>query len=270
MLELGGSGGEMRPRLQVCSAGTRVNDLCVDITGEYIGAAAEDGSVCISALGSEERAVHTHHRAVRAVRLAPDFGRSRERPIMTGGRSGRLNLLRKGWMFGAMAEKLVHEGEGVITAIAWDGNLVAWANAAGVKVVDVDGFEPVCFVAAPPGAPPADACPPRLVWESESSLLVSWGADVRVISIREKLPPAGAPADAPVKRFGEVTTKFAVKDALVAGIAPFGEELALLWYVGRVSFARLLSCYNATSAYSSLLTPPPTSHVQLQAFRRGS
>ena len=234
VLELGGAGGggggEARPRLQVCASGVRVNDVCTDVAGDHIGSAADDGSVCISALGSDERSLHTHHRAVRAVRLAPDFRRSRERPMMTGGRSGRLNLLKKGWMFGSMAEKLVHEGEGVIAAIAWDGGLVAWANGAGVKVIDVERFEPVCFVAAPAAAPPTDICPARLVWESESSLLVCWGADVRVISIRDKPAAAGGganaaggnAADQPVKRFGEVTTKFTVKDALVCGIAPFG------------------------------------------------
>ena len=184
--------------------------------------------------------MHNHARSIKAVRLAPDFSRSRERPIMTGGRSGRLNLLRKGWMFGGMAEKLVHEGEGTISALAWAGGLVAWANGVGVKVVDVERFEPVCFVAAPAGAPPADVCPPRLVWEGEASLLIAWGADVRVVTIRERAPPAGTPAGdaaaatataaAAVRRVGDVTTKFAVRDALVAGIAPFGEEqLALLW-----------------------------------------
>ena len=148
---------------------------------------------------------------------------------MTGGRAGRLNLLRKGWMFGSMAEKLVHEGEGAISAVAWEGTLVAWANAQGVKIIDVDRLEPVSFVAAPAGAPPADACPPRVLWESETSLLVAWGADVRVITIRTDAAAAGAAADAPARRFGEVTAKFSVKGALVCGIAPFGSELALLW-----------------------------------------
>jgi hypothetical protein len=226
--------------------------------------------VSIASLASDERAVHSHHRAVKALRLvrrgaphcdhvgrrralravaataaspvparsqAPDYARSREKPLVTGGRAGRLNLLRKGWMFGSMAEKLVHEGEGAISAVAWEGSLVAWANATGVKVIDIDRLEPVSFVAAPAGAPPADACPPRLLWESDTSLLVAWGADVRVITIRSEAAAAAgagaaaaaAAADAPARRFGEVTAKFSVKDALVCGIAPFGSELALLW-----------------------------------------
>jgi hypothetical protein len=79
--------------------------------------------------------------------------------------------------------------------------------------------------------PPADACPPRLTWETDTSLLVAWGADVRVITIRSEAAAgaAGAAGDAPARRFGEVTAKFSVKDALVCGIAPFGAELALLW-----------------------------------------
>lgn len=192
--------------------------------------------------------MHAHHRAVKGVRLAPDFSRSRERPIVTGGRSGRLHLLKKGWLFGSMAEKVLHEGEGLIAALAWEGSLIAWANEAGVKVMDLEREEPVCFVAAPPDVPPPDVCPCRLVWESEATLLVAWGAHVRVITIKEKRIPAagsgggGAPHGGEeqlvVKRYGEVTTKFACRGALLAGIAPFGEDLALLWCAPPSSHAR--------------------------------
>lgn len=243
----------------------------------------------VSAVHTDERAVHGHHRAIKALRLSPDFTRSRERALVTGGRSGRLHLLKKGWLFSGMAEKLLHEGEGVVIAAAWEGSLLAWANEAGVKVMDIEREEPVCFVPVPPGVPPLDACPCRLVWENESCLLVAWGSEVRVVTIREKrtgggtgaggggaaaasgssaaaaspvsaaaAPPgsgsvsiasaAGAPTaesagagsaassgagNAPVqiKRFGEVTTRFTCRGALVCGIAPFGDDLALLWCV---------------------------------------
>jgi hypothetical protein len=160
---------------------------------------------------------------------------------MTGGRSGRLHLLRKGWLFGSgMAERVVHEGEGPIAAIAWAGSLVAWANEAGVKVLDVTTEEPVSFVATPAGSPPPDVCTPRLLWESDSSLLVAWGSEVRVVSIREKrvASPAAAGGAAgtdhaeaafTVKRFGEVSAKLTCPGVMLCGIAPFGEDLALLW-----------------------------------------
>lgn len=227
----------------------------------------------VSAVQTDERAVHGHHRAVKALRLSPDFSRSRERALVTGGRSGRLHLLKKGWLFSGMAEKLLHEGEGAVIAAAWEGSLLAWGNEAGVKVMDIEREEPVCFVPVPPGVPPADACPCRLVWESEASLLIGWGTEVRVVTIREKrigggaaasgagqagpapsvapaasaAPASGAAAatasggpaasgpssgsDAPVqiKRYGEVTTRFACRGSLVCGIAPFGDDLALLW-----------------------------------------
>jgi hypothetical protein len=35
-------------------------------------------------------------------------------------------------------EVVLHEGEGIITAIAWRGALVAWANSHGVKMMDVE------------------------------------------------------------------------------------------------------------------------------------
>lgn len=218
----------------------------------------------VSSVHTDERAVHGHHRAIKALRLSPDFSRSRERALVTGGRSGRLHLLKKGWLFSGMAEKLLHEGEGAVIAAAWEGSLLAWGNEAGVKVMDIEREEPVCFVPVPPGVPPLDACPCRLVWESEASLLIAWGAEVRVVTIREKRigggggaaapasgaapslaaaasPAAGAAAPASagsaassdaqiqIKRYGEVTTRFACRGSLVCGIAPFGDDLALLW-----------------------------------------
>ena len=104
VLELSGAnaGGEARQRLQVSASGARLNDLCCEISvrraaaraarratlcapltqsrarpaprlsraqGDFIGAACEDGSVSIASLASDERAVHSHHRAVKALRL---------------------------------------------------------------------------------------------------------------------------------------------------------------------------------------------------------
>jgi len=282
--ELAGSAPEFR-RFQAHTA--PINDICTEEYGEYVASAAEDGSVAVSAVLSDERQVHTHHRAVRAVRLAPEFARHRERPVVTGGASGRLHLLKKGWLFGSMTEKLIHEGEGAIYAIAWAGPLVAWANDSGVKVFDCENELPVVFVKVPAGAPKSDLCPPRLYWESNLSLLVVWGREVHVVTIRERRmapaaappalaspasqppqppaaavaavappsstsalspPPAAAAAAVPagasssgggvageevvsvIRYQGELTCAFS-SDAFLCGISPFGEDLALLWYV---------------------------------------
>lgn len=103
------------------------------------------------------------------------------------------------------------------SAIAWRGPLVAWANDAGVKVYDMERDERVCYVEVPRPPPPSAAAatapaasgggggggggrgapdpyltllPVRLCWETDASLLIGWGTEVRVVTIREK-PVAG-------------------------------------------------------------------------------
>jgi hypothetical protein len=48
----------------------------------------------------------------------------------------QLIINKRGWM--SHHEVVLHEGEGIITAIAWRGALVAWANSHGVKMMDVE------------------------------------------------------------------------------------------------------------------------------------
>jgi hypothetical protein len=203
--------------------------------GEYIGSSAEDGTVVVSSVLNEERTVHSHHKAVKCVRLAPDFHRQRDRPLLTGGLNGRLYLLKKGWLFGSMSERLIHEGEGPIRSMSWRGSLIAWANDAGVKVYDYERDERVCFVEAPTDAPKGDIAPPRLCWESDHSLLIGWGFEIRIMSVRERkvhiIPPAGAAPGTvcdELRRVGEVAVKITLS-SVVCGVCPLGDDIAALW-----------------------------------------
>jgi hypothetical protein len=295
VFELGAPATEWR---RLAAHTCHINDLCTDAVsrgaggggggragtprprrtpqgGEFLGTAAEDGSVVVSAVLSEERTVHSHHRAVKAVRLTPDFARNRDRPLITGGVTGRLYLLRKNWITG-MSERMMHEGEGPIRAIAVMDSLVAWANDAGVKVLDYEREDPICFLEAPPDTAPPAVCPPRLVWESSTTLLMAWGHHVRIVKLAPRdaataaagpssgvptaaaapvgAPPpqpspaqpavaaatplgasgsgtasAPAPASAPGKRQPHVTRPCLEDGAAIAGIAPYGDDLALLW-----------------------------------------
>lgn len=54
---------------------------------------------------------------------------------------------RKG--FFSYREDILHEKEGPVTATAWRGSLLAWANDKGIKVLDVDADERISFVERP-------------------------------------------------------------------------------------------------------------------------
>lgn len=62
----------------------RVNDVCVDWSGDYIASCSNDGTVLISHVSAPESGVYNYHRPVEAVRLDPQFARSKERPFVSG------------------------------------------------------------------------------------------------------------------------------------------------------------------------------------------
>jgi vacuolar protein sorting-associated protein 41 len=62
----------------------RVNDVCVDWSGDYVASCSNDGTVLISHISAPESGVYNYHRPVEAVRLDPQFARSKERPFVSG------------------------------------------------------------------------------------------------------------------------------------------------------------------------------------------
>ena len=230
----------------------------------------------VAAVHTDERSQHTHHKAVKAVRLAPDFARQRDRPLITGGVNGRVHMLKRGWLFGSMSEKLIHEGEGPIRAIAWAGPLLAWANDVGVKVYDLERDTRVSYVEAPTNDLDLSLCPPKLYWESENSLLIAWGQHVRVLSITRvvdtsiSLARSTSDEHAGTRRAGEITARILIPDALICGISPFGDDIAVLWYV--ITFnarqERVFTyccCFDVLDAATCLCFTPTTAPSRLQA-----
>ena len=268
--------------------------------GGFIGSCADDGSVVVSSVFSDESNKHSHHN-VRSVRLAPDYARNQDRPFLTGGGAGHLWLVRRSPMawLGGHVENKVHEslGEGPTRTIAWQGPLVAWANNQCVRVFDMERQIGVMYVPAPKPTDgsqptPLDLCPPRLTFESDTCLLMAWGSKVTMVRIIEKMatmprqqggggsnrnmdrnsrnPDAGGGNDdgdfvVVKKRSGEITAEFTVADSYIAGIAPFGEELALLCY----SLAEAKGP-NSDASSNAANAPPPNyvASVELRIVTR--
>lgn len=66
------------------------------------------------------------------------------RSVALGGVSGELILNSSNWF--SNQDTVLHRGEGQITAIAWNGSLIAWANDVGVKVFDLATMERIAFI----------------------------------------------------------------------------------------------------------------------------
>lgn len=90
-------------------------------------------------------------------------------------------------------DHVLHSGEGPVRCVRWCGALIAWANDVGVKLYDSGAHTRIAFVDRPAGSPPPDAFPPRLVWESEKTLIIAWADCVKVARI-VRAPACGSGA----------------------------------------------------------------------------
>ncbi|KAI8596985.1 hypothetical protein EDD21DRAFT_230782 [Dissophora ornata] len=202
-----------------------VNDLSVDLDGEYIASASDDGKVVINGLFQEEKHVYNYKRPVKAVALEPHYARSTSRQFVSGGMAGQLVLNEKGW-FGNR-DIVLHSGEGPIYAIKWSGTFIAWSNDLGVKIYDTATEQRITFIDRPGSSPRADLFKCRLCWRKETELLIGWAALVKIAVVKDRPKEqmkAGLPA-----QYVEITTMFQT-DFIVCGIAPFKDMLLLMAY----------------------------------------
>ncbi|KAF9186758.1 Vacuolar protein sorting-associated protein 41 [Haplosporangium sp. Z 767] len=219
--------GNENQKFQAHSA--TVNDLSVDLDGEFIASASDDGKVVINGLFMDEdneKHVFNYKRPVKAVALEPHYARSNARQFVSGGMAGQLILNEKGW-FGNR-DVVLHSGEGPIYAIKWCGNFIAWSNDLGVKIYDTSTEQRITFIDRPGSSPRADLFKCRLCWRSETELLIGWAALVKIAVIKNRPKDqmkAGLPA-----QYVEITTMFQT-DFIVCGIAPFKDMLLLMAYV---------------------------------------
>ncbi|CAI5740583.1 unnamed protein product [Hyaloperonospora brassicae] len=210
----------------------KVNQVCIDETGQFIASCSDDGTVavytlfpvsdgCHEALGHDlsghrharspsikaerrkslvastggEVNIYNYTSAVYAVQLEDRYAAKRDKSFACGGVAGQLIINKKGWILDK--ETTVHEGEGPVQLIRWKDGLVAWANDWGVKVYDSGSDQRVTYIERPPNCPPMELCRCHLEWQGSDVLLVAWAHTLRVVSFKKGHPkPPASPTSA--------------------------------------------------------------------------
>jgi vacuolar protein sorting-associated protein 41 len=104
------SGEEIR---RIACHSTAVNDVDIDVTGEYVASCADDGKVSILSLFDGATSEFDFKLPVMAVALSPKYASNKK--FAYGGKGEALVVSAQGW-FGR-SETVVHQGEGPITTI---------------------------------------------------------------------------------------------------------------------------------------------------------
>ncbi|KAG3242569.1 hypothetical protein PI124_g12584 [Phytophthora idaei] len=217
----------------------KVNQVCIDETGQFIASCSDDGTVAVytlfptagasgasdisgnkhvnnqntekarqmsvSSTGGEVN-IYNYFSAVYAVELEDRYAMKREKSFACGGVSGQLIINKKGWIIDK--ESTVHEGEGPVQLIRWKDGLVAWANDWGVKVYDSENDQRVTYIERPPNCPPMEL------------LTFKKGHSDQPAS-----PTSAAALDAVEHQSGTITAEVVALltfDFFVAGISPWG------------------------------------------------
>ena len=204
---------------------TTVNEISICSSGDYVASCSTDGKVVVFSLFDGEIKEFFYHRPVKTVAIEPNYTPKSKEQFVSGGMAGQLILSTKGWR--GNKDVVLHQGEGPIHAIRWEGSLIAWANDTGVKMYDVSTGERITFIGRPEGAPRADLYKCCLVWENPMSLLIAWGNYVQIATVKSR-PRQEQQVGAP-KKYAEISSYFSTK-YFISGIAPqfHSDDLVIL------------------------------------------
>ncbi|KAK9816865.1 hypothetical protein WJX72_006282 [[Myrmecia] bisecta] len=219
------SGNEVK-RFQVHKA--TVNEICFDEAAEFVGSCSDDGTVAIHGLYTEEVYKFKYSRPVKTVALDPRYGSRKTREFVKGGLAGQLILNSRGWL--GAKDNILHSGEGPIHVVRWAGTVIAWANDLGVKVYDTSVHRRIGFIERPKGSVKADQLKCHLFWEGASTLYIGWADCIKVLRVHRKQASAGS---SELSIYTEIVAAFQM-DFLVSGVAPFGEDIAVLAFVSNL------------------------------------
>ena len=208
-----------------------VTDISVDPECDYVASCSTDGRVHVGSVfdeSSSETYSVTFDRPVCAIAIDPHYAQTPR--FVTGGLEKKLILVERGaWgFFKSWKSRNLDFDTGKIHAIQWRGDLVAWADDKGVKVMDIKKDKKIVKVDREKDAPLADMYRCSLCWETDTTLLIAW-ADWLAVCVIKQRPSFELARDSTLPdRCGEVTARFVMPSYFVSGIAPFGKKL-LVW-----------------------------------------
>jgi len=205
----------------------------LDTTGEIAAIVCGGGRLVVLSLFADTPPLISvsYGRPLLAVALAPDFSASSSRRVAVGGKAGQLLLRHRG--FFRDSDRLLHSGEGAIYAIAWAGNLIAWANEVGVKVYDTVAGARITYIDRPRSSPRADLYRPVLRWQGTDTLYIGWADNIKVAAVKTAHGSMPLSTEAGPSVFIEIVAVFQT-DFWVCGLAPLAsssDELVVLAYV---------------------------------------
>lgn len=223
----------------VLSNNSSVTQVSADLKGEFIASCTENRVYIHGLLSAECNLVLNFDRPVRAVAIDPYFStKGSDRRIITG--DDKVNIHSKNF-FSKYVKTVLHQGDGIIRSIKWNGNLVAWSTDINVRIYDLSFKSLIAVIKRDHDIrlrPEIYRC--CLTWKGPTTLLIGWADSIKICEVRDKrntlAQSSPSSADLPDK-FVEVTNMFN-SNFCISGIAPLAPDQLILLVVEKDELER--------------------------------
>lgn len=205
-----------------------VNQISIDIGGEFIASCSDDGKIIIHGLYSNDHNDTINvGRVVKTIALDPNFHKAG-----SGGRyiigDHNLTLYERSFL-GRLRPTHLCESEGLVRSISWGENFIAWSSDIGVRVYDLNARCSLGLIKWEDNSGVSTEkfrC--NLRWADARTLLIGWVDTVRVCIIRKRSSIELGNRDLPEYLVDPVSTF--QTEFYISGIAPLDHQLVLLGF----------------------------------------
>jgi hypothetical protein len=226
-----------------------VRSVSVDNVGLSVASCSSDGNAVLYALGELEvqEVVVNLNQPLQCICVDKISLSKKDRSFIVGCESGQL-IHRKQMWIGKKNVLLFPGANSPVYSIAWRGNIVAWADANHVRLMDVTTQTGLCYVNSPQGVGTNNPFPCHLYWETDCDLLIGWADSFRHLQLYRSdsggewkgsfstdnssvSGPASSPAPAAAPQVIVRTVADWLTDCIICGISSFDiDHVAILGY----------------------------------------
>lgn len=154
-----------------------------------------------------------------------------------GTHSGQLIYRRNSWAVSSAHKdqrELFHGTGSSVNAVTWRGNVVAWADASHVRLMEVHSQTAICYLNSPPNIGVNNPFPCSLFWDTDMDLMIGWADSFRQLHLVQtgKTDTAGgSPGGVSRGTQGMLRAKLTadwVADSIICSVSSFDKDHALL------------------------------------------
>ena len=162
---------------------TRINQVSLDMDGEYFASCSQDGEVVVTGFSSSEKEHNItvdSKGPVTSVALDPGYAKPNSGRKILAAVEDKVIFCEKGF-WGFKQRELCQE-EGTIRNIIWEGQFASWITHVGVHIFDMTTMANVALMEKPEKTETSNW---RILWIDDFNFVVSFSSNIRTYSIKQ-------------------------------------------------------------------------------------